>query len=129
MPNELSTICCDRHSDPVGQRAVIETLIANGADLYACDKNGVTLLHHALRFRSPTAMETLLEAKPDPNRGCKRSGVTPLHRAVTSTGVAGSAGRSKQGIEMVNLLLRYAADPVIENRLGKKRAITSTTLN
>ena len=117
MPNELSTICCDRDSDPVGQRAATKTLSAKGADSYACDKNGVTLLHHAVRFRSPTAMETLLEAKAAPNRDCKRSGVTPLHRAVTSKGVAGNAGRSKQRIVMVKLLMRNTADLAIENRL------------
>lgn len=120
MPNELSTICGDRNSDPVGQRAAIETLIANGADLHAFDKNGVITHHHAVRFQSPTAMETLLEAGAVPNRRCKRSSGTPLHRAVTSTGAAGTAGRSKQAIEIVKLLLRYNADPAFENRLGEK---------
>ena len=120
MPNELSTICCDRDPDPVTQRAAIEKLLVNGADLHACDKNGVTALHHAVRFRSPTAVETLLEAGADPNRRCKRSGGTPLHRAVTTTGAPGTAGRQGEAVEIINLLLRYGANPNLENRNGKR---------
>ena len=122
MPNELSTICCDRNPDPATQRAAIEKLLAAGVDLHACDKNGVTALHHAVRFRSPTAVEALLKAGANPNVACKRSGGTPIHRAVTSTGAPGTAGRRTQALEIVKLLLEYGADPEIENRSGKRPA-------
>ena len=87
MPNELSAVCCDRTPDPQKQRQAIIALLKAGADIHATDKNGVTALHHAVRFRSPTAVATLLEHGAEVNQTCKRSGSTLLHRAVTSTGV------------------------------------------
>ena len=58
----------------------------SGADVHATDKNGVTALHHAVRFRSPVAVKTLLEHGANVNQACRRNGSTPLHRAVTLRG-------------------------------------------
>ena len=119
---ELSGVCGQRDPDPDKQGAHIQRLIKAGADIHETDKNGVTLLHHAVRFRSPAAVEALLRLGAAVNQTCKRSGSTPLHRAVTSTGAPGTAGKSAQAREIVEILLRYGADASIKNKSGKKPA-------
>ena len=120
--HELSTICCDRNPIPEEQRKAIEALLDAGADIHETDKNGVTPLHHAVRFRSPTAVATLLERGANANQTCKRSGSTPLHRAVTQTGAPGTAGRKLEARRIVESLLAYGADPSIRNKTGKTAA-------
>jgi tankyrase len=118
----LADVCSERNPDPDRQRIAIERLIRSGANIDECDKNGVTPLHHAVRFRSPAAVETLLRLGADANRTCKRSGSTPLHRAATSTGAPGSAGKRAEALAIVALLLRYGADPAVRNKRGKRPA-------
>ena len=118
----LADVCTQRNPDPDQQGASIQRLIRAGADIHETDKNGVTLLHHAVRFRSPAAVETLLRLGAAVNQTCKRSGSTPLHRAVTSTGAPGTAGKSAQAREIVEILLRNGADPSIKNKSGKMPA-------
>ena len=79
----------------------------------------MTPLHHAVRFRSPAAVETLLEYGANVNQVCKRSGSTPLHRAVTSTGAPRTAGKQREALEIIALLLKAGADPTIRNKSGK----------
>ena len=61
MENELFKICSDRNPKPAEQRRQILMVLKRGADIHATDKNGVTGLHHAVRFRSPAAVKTLIE--------------------------------------------------------------------
>ena len=61
MENELFDICCGRNPNPSDQRRQIIMALKGGADIHATDKNGVTALHHAVRFRSPAAVKTLIE--------------------------------------------------------------------
>lgn len=117
---ELSDVCCERNADPDKQRAAIESLLKAGADIQETDKNGVTPLHHAVRFRSPAAVETLLQHGAAVNQTCKRSGSTPLHRAVTSTGAPSTAGKESEARQIIEILLRYGADPSIKNKRGKR---------
>lgn len=124
--HELSAICCDRNAEPKNQRKRILASLDAGADIHATDKNGVTALHHAVRFRSPVAVETLLERGANVNQVCKRSGSTPLHRAVTSTGAPGTAGKQAEMREIVQLLLQHDADPTITNKSGKAPADYAT---
>lgn len=119
---ELSGVCCRRNPEPDVQRTEIEALLDAGADLHETDKNGVTPLHHAVRFRSPAAVETLLRRGAAVNQTCKRSGSTALHRAVTSTGAPGTSGKHLEAKQIVEILLRYGADPAIKNKNGKKAA-------
>ena len=119
---ELSDVCCERNADQKQQRAAIEKLIKAGADVHEADKNGVTALHHAVRFRSPAAVETLLHHGAAVNQTCKRSGSTALHRAVTSTGAPSTAGKDAEVKEIIEILLRHGADPAIKNKNGKKAA-------
>lgn len=119
MENELFEICVERDPDPDEQRSRIFEAIQAGVDVHATDKNGVTVLHHAVRFRSPMAVQTLIEHGADVNQACRRNGSTPLHRAVTQTGAPGTAGRMAEAREIVERLLSAGADPSIANRAGK----------
>ena len=120
--NELFDICCERNPKPAEQRRQIVAALKRGGDIHATDKNGVTALHHAVRFRSPSAVKTLIERGANVNQTCRRNGSTPLHRAVTQTGAPGTAGRQRDVFEIIRLLLDAGADPSITNKSGKKPA-------
>lgn len=120
--NALFDICTEQNPRPAEQRTQLLRALEDGADVHATDKNGVTALHHAVRFRSPTAVKTLLEHGANVNQACRRNGSTPLHRAVTQTGAPGTAGRGGVVVEIVRLLIAAGADPSIANKLGKRPA-------
>jgi ankyrin repeat protein len=105
--------------DPRVQEAVIRLLLRRGADVNETDKNGVSPLHRAVRFRSPSAVKLLLEKGADVNAVDRRTGSTPLHRAVTHTGAPATAGKSEQIVEIIRLLLAHGADRTIKNKAGK----------
>jgi ankyrin repeat protein len=119
---ELSGICAQRNPDPDRQRAEIEAVLKAGADIQETDKNGVAPLHHAVRFRNPAAVEALLAHGAAVNQTCSRSGSTALHRAVTSTGAPGTSGKIREARQIIEILLRYGADPSIKNKSGKRAA-------
>ena len=118
----LSDVCAEQNADPVKQRKAIESLLKAGANIHETDKNGVTALHHAVRFRSPAAVETLLEHGAAVNQTCKRSGSTALHRAVTTTGAPSTAGKDAEARQIIDILLQHGADPSIKNKSGKTPA-------
>jgi tankyrase len=117
--HELSDICAEQNPNPESQRKRLIESLASGANIHAADKNGVTALHHAVRFRSAAAVKTLIEHGADVNRACRRSGSTPLHRAVTSTGAPSTAGKQAEARDIIELLLAAGADPSIRNKAGK----------
>jgi len=119
---ELSDVCCEQNPAPEKQRKQIEALLKAGADIQETDKNGVTPLHFAVRFRSPAAVETLLRHGAHANQACKRSGSTALHRAVTSTEAQQTAGKQNEAKEIIKLLLKFGADPLLKNKMGKRPA-------
>jgi uncharacterized protein len=112
----------ERNTKLADQRRRLLEAKARVADIHAADKNGVTALHHAVRFRSPAAVKTLIERGANVNQACRRNGSTPLHRAVTQTGAPGTAGRQAAAIEIIHLLLAAGADPSITNKSGRKPA-------
>ena len=120
--HELSAICAEQNPDYADQRRRLIAVLNSGADIHATDKNGVTALHHAVRFRSPTAVRTLIERGANVNQVCRRSGSTPLHRAVTATGAPGNAGKRQEAIEIIRLLVAAGADLSITNKSGRKPA-------
>jgi len=92
--------------NPAAQQAVIELLIAAGADPMSPDKSGVTALHRAVRVRSAAAVKTLLAHGADP-RAPNGNGSTAFDLAVRMTGRGGSgtpAARDQQR-EILELLL------------------------
>jgi tankyrase len=120
--HELSGICAERNPNAADQGRRIVALLTAGADIHATDKNGVAALHHAVRFRSPMAVRALVEHGANVNQACRKSGSTPLHRAVTSTGAPGTAGKRQEAIEIIRLLIAAGADPSIANKSGRKPA-------
>jgi tankyrase len=120
MENELFDICSDRNPKPAEQRRKIVLALKHGADIQATDKNGVTALHHAVRFRSPAAVKTLIEHGANVNQACRRNGSTPLHRAVTQTGAPGTAGKVEAAREIIRILLAAGADISVANKSGKR---------
>jgi uncharacterized protein len=113
---ELSKICAERNPNRADQRRRLVALLKSGVDIHATDKNGVTALHHAVRFRSPIAVKTLIEHGANVNQICRRSGSTPLHRAVTTTGAPGTAGKRQEALEIIRLLIAAGADSSIANK-------------
>jgi ankyrin repeat protein len=103
---------------PSKQRSVIELLLDAGSDIEHTDKAGATPLHRAVRARSPQAVRCLLErgARVDATHGRQRT--TPLHIATHSTGASGTAGARAEQQEIVELLLRYGADPRARDAKG-----------
>lgn len=130
MGNILFAICVERNPDPDDQRRRLVQALKQGADIHATDKNGVTALHHAVRFRSLAAVQTLIEFGANVNQACRRNGSTPLHRAVTQTGAPGTAGRIEAATEILEALLTAGADLSIRNKTGKTPAdyVTNETL-
>jgi ankyrin repeat protein len=126
MKNELFEICCERDPNPADQRKRLLRALKAGADIYVTDKNGVTALHHAVRFRNPAAVKALIEHGANVNQACRRNGSTPLHRAATQTGAPGTAGKDRAAKEIIRLLLAAGADPTITNKSGKKPADYAT---
>src|SRR5438876_11778198 len=122
MQNELFDICSERNPNPADQRRRLLQALKAGADLHATDKNGVTALHHAVRFRNPAAVKTLIEHGANVNQACRRNGSTPLHRAATQTGAPGTAGKGQAAKEIIQMLLAAGADPSTTNKLGRKPA-------
>jgi tankyrase len=118
----LSAVCSRRDPDAVVQCHEIEALLKAGADVNATDKNGVTALHHAVRFRNAAAVETLLAHGAAVNQACRRTGSTPLHRAVTTSGAPSTAGKQTAAQQIVDILLRHGADPTIKNHRGLQPA-------
>ena len=118
----LAEICAEQNPDPADQMKRLIALLNAGADIHATDHNGVTALHHAVRFRSPAAVKTLIEHGANVNQACRKSGSTPLHRAVTVTGAPGTAGKRQEALEIIRLLLAAGADPSIANKSGRTPA-------
>ncbi len=65
------------------------------------------------------AVRALIAMGANVNQTRKRSGSTPLHRAVTPTGAPDTAGMQAEAREIVALLLAAGADPSILNKNGK----------
>lgn len=118
----LSEICAEQNPNYAEQRQRLVAKLKSGADIHATDRNGVSALHHAVRFRNPMAVRILIEHGANVNQACRKSGSTPLHRAVIATGAPGTSGKRKEVLEIIELLMAAGADPCIANKAGRKPA-------
>ena len=111
---------CSAHDpSPEAQTAVIQFLIASGVSVNENDKNGVTPLHRAVRFRSLCAVDLLLAAGADVHATDRKSMSTALHRAVVNSGAPATAGKTDIAVSIVRSLLSHGADPTARNKKGK----------
>ena len=101
-----------RQWDPRGQVAVIEALVAAGADPNGKDRSDVAPLHRAVRTRCAAAVRALLESGADPNLA-NRAGSSPMKLATRPTGRGGSGSSSAQEQQrmVVHALESYGALP------------------
>ena len=70
----------ERNPKLADQRRCLVEEIAHSADIHATDKNGVTALHHAVRFRSPAAVKALIERGANVNQACRRNGIRSANK-------------------------------------------------
>lgn len=111
---------CSAHDAPKeAQMAVIQFLVDSGVSVNETDKNGVTPLHRAVRFRSLAAVDCLLAAGANVHAADRKTRSTALHRAVTNTGAPNTAGKSNVAAGIVRLLLSHGADSSAKNKMGK----------
>ena len=114
---------CSAHDpSPETQLAVIHFLIDSGVSVNETDKNGVTPLHRAVRFRSLVAVDLLLANGADVHATDRKSHSTALHRAVTNSGAPATAGKTDVAAAIVRSLLSHGADPTAKNKKGKSPA-------
>ena len=116
----LLAACSAHDADPSAQLRVIRFLLKSGVSIHETDKNGVTPLHRAVRFRSIAAATELIDQGADVNAVDKRTKSTPLHRAVTNTGAPTTAGKRDVALEIARVLLSRGADPTIKNKNSKR---------
>jgi tankyrase len=119
LDGTLLSACSTHEPNARAQVAVIRHLVKCGVSVNEIDKNGVTPLHRAVRFRSPAAVKELIAQGADVNATDRKSKSTPLHRAVTNTGAPTTAGKAESAIQILKLLLSNGANPKIKNRLGR----------
>jgi ankyrin repeat protein len=115
----LLAACSAHDPDPAIQVRVIQYLLECGVSVGESDKNGVTALHRAVRFRSLAATRELITHGANVNVVDKKTKSTPLHRAVMNTGAPATSGKTQLVIEITKLLLSHGADPRIKNKNGK----------
>ncbi len=106
--------------DAKRQVAMVELLLKAGADIHACDKNGATPLHRAVRTRCAAVGRTLLDAGADATRWNK-PGSTPFHLAVQNTGRGGSGAEKAKSAqrEIIQAFLEHGIKPALRDVKGK----------
>ncbi|MCE9596119.1 MAG: ankyrin repeat domain-containing protein [Planctomycetes bacterium] len=105
-----------RRTDGPKAGRVARLLIERGALVDACNRDGVTALHQAVRARNLAVVEVLLDRGANLNAADKR-GSTPLHRASSSTGAGNTVGIDPA--PFVDLLLARGADPKQKDKRGR----------
>ena len=97
-----------------GHKAMVELLLAKGADVNSRDGSGQTALHLAAKNGFQSVAEVLLANKADVNARDKNQD-TPLHQA-----------SAKGHSAMVAYLLAHQAEPNAQNKSGQTPAILAT---
>ena len=105
--------------DPPSQAKIIDILLEHDADPQHVDRGGASALHRAVRARSPVAVRHLLQGGARVDLRLSKGGSTVLHLAVQPTGAGGTAGALPEQLEIIALLLKHGADPMIPDSKGK----------
>ena len=102
------------------QVATIERLLDAGAEMGACDKNGATALHRAVRTRCALAVKCLLERGADAT-ALNKPGSTPFHLAVQNTGRGGSGSEGAHAAqrEIIEAFLARGVSPSLKDARGR----------
>lgn len=119
LEGTLLAACSAHAAEPVAQTACIKRLLGGGVSVNEVDKNGVTPLHRAVRFRNLAAVDLLLKNGANVNAQDRKSQSTPLHRAVTNTGAPKTAGKGDIILQIILLLLDHGADRLLKNKSGR----------
>jgi ankyrin repeat protein len=85
----------------------IELLLEYGADITACDENGISALDTAIKFKRHDVIDFCLEKGLDVNNSSRRSGIAPLMLASCFS-----------DIQTAELLLQHGADINATDRSG-----------
>lgn len=120
LAGTLLAACSAHDADPKAQVQVLRFLLKAGADPGETDKNGVTPLHRAVRFRNLAAVKELIRIGAGLDVRDRKSGSTALHRAVIGTGAPKTKGKGEEARRIIEALLEAGADPSIKNKMGKR---------
>lgn len=101
--------------DSPHRMAVVNLLLARGADPNLASEDGVTSLMVAAEFKDINMMRNLLDRGMDPNRADNKG----------ETALMNAAG-SEDNIEAVRLLLDRGADPNLADKSGKTALISAS---
>ena len=119
LKGTMLSVCSSQSEDFETQLDLIKMLLKKGANVNEKDKNGVSPLHRAVRFRSPKVVEFLIKKGADIDYADKRNASTPLHKAVVNSGAPSTKGKGKEAIEIIKILLDNGANPNLKNKKGK----------
>src|SRR5947209_10010691 len=78
LDGSMLSVCSAHDPNPRVQVAAIRYLIKCGVSVNETDKNGVTPLHRAVRFRSPAAVKELIINGANVNATDRKTKSTPL---------------------------------------------------
>lgn len=86
---------------------MIELLVTHGADIYAVDRDGVSALDIAIKFKHKEVVKFCVDKGIDPNQTKRKSGILPLMLASCFN-----------DLEMLALLIEAGADLNAKDRSG-----------